>query len=106
MEIFIITVITLLSIICILLGIILGFHIKKSEQTKSEAGKAASEETEQPIESEIVPKDPFPLTTALDQKNSLEIKRSIRDSASPLLLNPTGGLHATKLRAKDTWFRF
>jgi hypothetical protein len=103
MEIFILAVIILSSIICILLGIIIGYKTKEARISQSSPPVKNKPDN---IDNEIVPYDPFPLTTALDQKDSLEIKRSIRDSSTPLLLNPTGGLHASKVRSKDSWLRF
>jgi hypothetical protein len=102
----------LFSIGFVLIGIIIGTLIKASKEkyTSDTLGKegtdAGSIGDEFKIQEEIKPQDPFPLTTALDQKNDLDIKRSIRDSnTQQLFLLPTGGLHNSKIRAKNSWLR-
>lgn len=97
----------LFSIGFVLIGIIIGTLIKASkEKYMYDAPGTESIGDEFKIQEEIKPQDPFPLTTALDQKNDLDIKRSIRDSnTQQLFLMPTGGLHNSKIRAKNSWLR-
>lgn len=97
---------TLFSIGFVLIGIIIGTLIKASNEKYAPGLGEKSSDDEFKIEDEIIPRDPFPLTTALDQKNDLDIKRSIRDSnTQQLFLLPTGGLHNSKIRAKNSWLR-
>jgi hypothetical protein len=95
----------LFSIGFVLIGVIIGTLIKASKE-KYTLGKEGTLGDEFKIQEEIKPQDPFPITTALDQKNDLDIKRSIRDSnTQQLFLLPTGGLHNSKVRATNSWFR-
>lgn len=91
----------LLAVVFFLIGILAGLKIKNARAEKY----ADASEDKKIIAEEIRPIDPFPITTALDQKNDLDIKRSIRKSTTPLLLGPTGGLHSEKIRSADSWLR-
>lgn len=57
------------------------------------------------IDQEIFPRNPYVVTTALDEKNTLEVKRTIRDTTSIVPFGMTGGLHKEKIKLKNTWFR-
>lgn len=54
---------------------------------------------------EITPINPYVVTTALDERNSLEVKRIVRDTVSIAPFGMTGGLYKEKVKLKGSWFR-
>ena len=54
---------------------------------------------------EITPINPYVVTTALDERNALEVKRTVRDTVTIAPFGLTGGLHKEKIKLNGSWFR-